>query len=87
MTDSCKVGYSVDALDDLRETYAYIVNELLIPKTAANQLGVLVFGENESASGDNFIVNYLVNDEERAVTAARIFYGGRDIEGIINSNK
>ena len=36
MTDSCKVGYSVDALDDLRETYAYIVNELLIPKTAAN---------------------------------------------------
>ncbi len=24
---------------------------------------------------------------QRAVTVARIFYGGRDIEGIINSNK
>ena len=36
---------------------------------------------------DNFIVYYLVDDEKRAVTVARIFYGGRDIEGIINSNK
>ena len=36
---------------------------------------------------DNFIVYYLVDDEERAVTVARIFYGGRDIKGIINSNK
>ena len=36
---------------------------------------------------DNFIVYYLVDDEERTVTIVRIFYGGRDIEGIINSNK
>ena len=36
---------------------------------------------------DNFIVYYLVDDEKRVVTVARIFYGGRDIEGIINSNK
>ena len=36
---------------------------------------------------DNFIVYYLVDDEKRAVTVARIFYGGRDIEGVINSNK
>ena len=36
---------------------------------------------------DNFIVYYLVDDKERTVTVARIFYGGRDIEGIINSNK
>ena len=27
MTDSYKVGYSVDALDDLREIYSYIANE------------------------------------------------------------
>ena len=35
---------------------------------------------------DNYIVYYLVDDKERAVTVVRIFYGGRDIEGIINSN-
>ena len=38
-------------------------------------------------SVENFIVYYLVDDKERTVTVARIFYGGRDIEGIINSNK
>ena len=36
MTDSYKVGYSVDALDDLREIYSYIANELLVPETAEN---------------------------------------------------
>ena len=39
MTDSYNVGYSVDALDDLREIYSYIANELLVPETAAAQLG------------------------------------------------
>ena len=39
MTDSYNVGYSVDALGDLREIYSYIANELLVPKTAAAQLG------------------------------------------------
>lgn len=39
MTDSYKVGYSINALDDLREIYAYIANELLIPETATAQLG------------------------------------------------
>lgn len=38
MTDSYKVGYSVDALDDLREFYSYIANELLVPETATAQL-------------------------------------------------
>lgn len=38
MTDSYKIGYSVDALDDLREIYSYIVNELLAPETATAQL-------------------------------------------------
>lgn len=36
---------------------------------------------------DNFIVYYLVDDEKMTVTVVRVFYGGRDIEGIINSNK
>ena len=36
---------------------------------------------------DNFIVYYLVDDEKRAVTVVRVFYGGRDVEGIINLNK
>lgn len=36
MTDSYKVGYSVDALDDLREIYSYIANELLAPETATS---------------------------------------------------
>ena len=38
MTDSYNVGYSVDALDDLREIYSYIANELLVPETAFAQL-------------------------------------------------
>ena len=36
---------------------------------------------------ENLIVYYLVDDKERTVTVARIFYGGHDIEGSINSNK
>ena len=39
MTDSYNVVYSVDALGDLREIYSYIANELLVPETAAAQLG------------------------------------------------
>jgi len=31
MTDSYNVGYSVDALGDLRKIYSYIANELLVP--------------------------------------------------------
>ena len=38
MTDSYNVSYSVDALDDLREIYSYIANELLVPETASTQL-------------------------------------------------
>ena len=36
---------------------------------------------------NNFIVYYLVDDEQMVVTVVRVFYGGRDIEEIINSNK
>lgn len=39
MTDRYNVGYSVDALGDLREIYSYIANELLVPEAAAAQLG------------------------------------------------
>ena len=39
MTENYKVGYSEDALNDLREIYAYIANELLVPETAAAQVG------------------------------------------------
>lgn len=109
MTDSYKVGYSVDALGDLREIYSYIANELLVPETASAQLSrirkevrsldfmparyALVTWEPwhslkmHQLSVDNFIVYYLVDDEKRTVTVARIFYGGRDIEVIINLNK
>ena len=109
MTDSYKVGYSVDALDDLREIYAYIANELLVPETAVAELGCirkkvrsldfmparysLVEWEPwhsmkmHQLPVDNFIVYYLVDDEKREVTVVRVFYCGRDFEGIVNSNK
>ena len=32
---------------------------------------------------DNYVVFYLVDDEKRVVTVIRVFYGGRDIKGII----
>ena len=32
---------------------------------------------------DNFLVFYLVNEEKHLVTVVRIFYGGRDIERLI----
>ena len=35
---------------------------------------------------DNFIIYYLVNDVDHIVSIIRIFYGGRDIKGIINHN-
>ncbi len=108
MTEDYKVGYSVDALDDLREIYTYIANELLVPETAAAQVGrirkeirsldfmparyALVEWEPwhsmkmHQLTVDNFNVYYLVDNEEMTVTVARVIYGGRDIEGIINSN-
>ena len=109
MTENYTVSYSGDALNDLREIYTYIANELLVPETAAAQVGrirkevrsldfmparyALVEWEPWHSMGmyqfpvNNFIVYYLVDDKERTVTVARIFYDGRDIEGIINSNK
>ena len=34
---------------------------------------------------NNYLVFYLVDDASREVKIARIFYGGRDIEGAVNS--
>ena len=36
---------------------------------------------------DNYVAYYLVDDAAKTVTVARIFYGGRDIEEIINSSR
>ena len=36
---------------------------------------------------DNFVVYYLVNDEEHTVSIIRIFYSGQDIEGIIKQER
>lgn len=35
---------------------------------------------------DNYIAYYLVDDKTKMVIITRIFYSGRDIKGIINSN-
>lgn len=108
MTNNYKVGYSEAALDDLREIYTYIANELLVPETAASQLRrirkavhsldfmptrfALVEWEPwhsmkmHQLPVDHFIVYYLICDEEMSVTVARVLYGGRDIEGIVNSD-
>ena len=40
MTDSYNVGYSVDALGDLREIYSYIANELLFRRLPQLSWGV-----------------------------------------------
>lgn len=49
-------------------------------------MGTMEFYENASITSRYFIVYYLIDDKELTVTVVRIFYGGRDIEGIINFN-
>ncbi len=106
MTERYVVSYSPDALNDLGEIYAYLANELLVPKTAAalvkrvrKQIRSLDFMparfalvewepwhsmEMHQFSVSNFVVYYLVDNKNRSVTVVRIFYGGRDVEEIIN---
>ena len=38
MSDSYNVVYSPEALNDLKDIYAYIAQELLVPDTALNQV-------------------------------------------------
>ena len=109
MTDSYNVGYSVDALGDLREIYSYIANELLVPKTAKAQLRrirkevrsldfmparyTLVEWEPWHSKKvhqlpvDNYIVYYVVKEEQKTVTVVRIFYSGQNVENIVNSKE
>lgn len=46
MTDSYNVGYSVDALGDLREIYSYIANELLVPGDSRSSAGAHTKGSS-----------------------------------------
>lgn len=109
MTEHYEVGYSVDAVNDLREIYTYIADELLVPDTAVhliNRIRMVIRSldsmparcalvewepwhsmKMHQLSVDNFIVYYQVDDKKLAVTVVRVFYGGRDIEEIINSNR
>lgn len=109
MSKTFTVRYSLEALDDLRNIYSYIANDLLVPDIAEGQINsirekirsldfmptryTLVEWEPWQSIGirqfpvGNFIVYYLVNNEEDIVSITRIFYGGRDIQGIINSNE
>lgn len=109
MMENYKICYSADSLDDLREIYSYIANELLVPETAAAQLErirryirslnfmparyALVEWEPwhsmqmHRLPADNFLVYYLVDGEKTVVTIVRVFYGGRDIEGIVKSTE
>lgn len=38
-------------------------------------------------SVNNYVIYYLVDDESMLVTIFRIFYGGRDVESIVNYNE
>lgn len=68
-TDSYKVGYSVDALDDLREIYSYIANELLVPETASAQLSRI---RKEVRSLDFMPARYALVDWEPCIYTAGI---------------
>jgi plasmid stabilization system protein ParE len=41
MSDTYKVIYSPEALDDIRKIYSYIAFKLLVPDTALNQVNRL----------------------------------------------
>lgn len=107
MSGSYSVVYSPEAMDDLKEIYAYIAFTLLVPETAEKQVNrirkevrsldfmpsrySLVDWEPWKSMGmhkvpvDNFVVYYTVNDDSRTVTVIRIFYGGRDVANIVNT--
>ena len=38
MSETFTISYSQDSLDDLREIYSYIANELLVPEIAEGQI-------------------------------------------------
>lgn len=109
MNAAYSVIYSPEALDDLKEIYAYITFTLLVPETAERQVNRIrkeirtldcmhsryarMEWEPWRSMGmhrlpvDNYVVYYTVDDDSLIVTVIRIFYGGRNVEGIINAEK
>lgn len=107
MSDVYSVVYSPEAMNDLREIYAYIAFDLQAPDAAEGQINrlrkeirsldfmplryAIVDWEPWMSMGmhkvpvDNFIVYYAVNNDSLTVTVIRIFYGGRDVENIVNA--
>ena len=109
MSDPYSVVYSPEALNDLKDIYAYLAYELLVPDTAQDQVNrirkeirslsflparyALVDWEPWKSMGmhrvpvDKFIIYYAVDDDAHTVIIIRIFYGGRDVKGIINKGE
>ena len=85
MSDTYSIIYSSEAKDDLREIYSYIAYDLQAPETAEGQVNRI---RKEIRSLD-FMPSryYVVNNGSRTITVIRIFYGGRDIEDIIQAKR
>ena len=43
--------------------------------------------EMHRVPADNFVVYYAIDNQNRTVTVIRIFYGGRDVEGIVQAER
>lgn len=102
------VQYSAEAVEDLRNIYQYIAEELQAPQAAQGQADRIrkairalnsfpsrfaaVDWEPWASMGmrkvpvDNYLVFYLVQNEDSTVTIVRIFYAGRNIEEIIKES-
>lgn len=109
MSDVYSVVYSPEAMNDLREIYAYIAFDLQAPDAAKGQVNRLrkeirspdfmpsryaivdcepwMSMEMHRVPVDNFIVYYAVNNSSLTVTVIRIFYGGRDVENLVNAER
>ncbi len=109
MSDVYSVVYSPEAMNDLREIYAYIAFDLQAPDAAKGQVNRLrkeirsldfmpsryaivdwepwMRMEMQRVPVENFIVYYAVNNSSLTVTLIRIFYGGRDVENIVNAER
>ncbi|MDY6267372.1 MAG: type II toxin-antitoxin system RelE/ParE family toxin [Selenomonadaceae bacterium] len=109
MSDTYRVSYTPEALDDLRDIYAYLAFELRAPDAAKGQVSRIqgqvrsldimpkryeaVAWEPWKSMGmhrvpvDKFIIYYAVDDDAHTVIIIRIFYGGRDVKGIINKGE
>ena len=61
MSDSYKVKYSPQALEDLKDIYSYIAFDLLVPDTAKNQVNRI---RKEIRSLDNMPARFSIVDWE-----------------------